>query len=475
MLRHAVLLAFVAASAVGDHHMEDGNGPRPMMPLVGPKERQKLRYHIENLYDGSPIDHPASPAVIEISLTCHGELKLDVSAPFYYSPHPKESRLHPECPNMPVWGLWDYEMIELHFLNDNDEYFDIRVSPHGQYMGFIYKGQRNQIMTHVPEHHLTVEVHNPCLTPDAMGVKPDCHEPWSATTILSRSYLPPNVTKFNAHYIHGKTWGEMEPKPEDTVYESLYPQGPDAEKPDFHELSKFQPIDLSVLGYIELGRYSPLWMHAMGKIDIQNWTPIVHDSKCKYETTSDKYNVHVDLKRNTAEENVHISVSVMDMEGFKNVIPETVMEAGPTSKLGTKSESVWLNFQCAGGNYLRVGVNPKGAYNVMYVPGEGKMAHGEKKSEIKLGEKGAVCTEGKGPNWHCEFKIPFELLPPRTEEYYQQILHFHKVKTETGEVKTFTGAVCPSFEDGKEFSWKGCSSDKRYYGPFDEPALDKES
>ena len=77
------------------------------------------------------------------------------------------------------------------------------------------------------------------------------------------------------------------------------------------------------------------------------------------QTTSDKYNVHVDLKRNTAEENVHISVSVMDMEGFKNVIPETVMEAGPTSKLGTKSESVWLNFQCAGGNYLRVGVNPK--------------------------------------------------------------------------------------------------------------------
>ena len=77
------------------------------------------------------------------------------------------------------------------------------------------------------------------------------------------------------------------------------------------------------------------------------------------QTTSDKYNVHVDLKRNTAEENVHISVSVMDMEGFKNVIPETVAEAGPTSKLGTKSESVWLNFQCAGGNYLRVGVNPK--------------------------------------------------------------------------------------------------------------------
>ena len=64
---------------------------------------------------------------------------------------------------------------------------------------------------------------------------------------------------------------------------SIYFKGSDAEKPDFHELSTFQPIDLSVLGYIELGRYSPLWMHAMGKIDIQNWTPIVHDSKCNYK------------------------------------------------------------------------------------------------------------------------------------------------------------------------------------------------
>ena len=52
-----------------------------------------------------------------------------------------------------------------------------------------------------------------------------------------------------------------------------------------------------------------------------------------------------------------------------------------------------------------ISIIQQGAYNVMYVPGEGKMAHGEKMSEIKLGEKGAVCTEGKGPNWHCEFKV----------------------------------------------------------------------
>ena len=47
MLRFAALLAFAAASAIG---MEDAPSPghRPM-PLVGPKDRQKLRYHIENV------------------------------------------------------------------------------------------------------------------------------------------------------------------------------------------------------------------------------------------------------------------------------------------------------------------------------------------------------------------------------------------------------------------------------------------
>jgi len=374
---------------------------------------------------------------------------------------------------MPVWGLWEYEMIELHFLNDNDEYFDIRLSPHGQYMGFLYEGARNQILTHVPEHHLQVEVHNPCLTPDGLDVVPDCHEPWSATTILSRNYLPPNVTKFNAHYIHGKDWGVPKPKPEDTVYESLYPQGPEAEKPNFHDLSTFQPINLTKLGYIDLEMYSPIWLHAMGKIDIQNWNPIVHDSKCNYETTSDQYSAYVDLKRDTKEEEIAVTVAVMDKEEFKSVIPEAVMTAGPTSKLGTKSESVWINFQCKGGNYLRIGVNPKGAYNAEYVPAEGDMAHGEKKTEMKL-QSGVECTQGKGADWECNFKIPFDLLPPRTEEYYLQVLHFHKVKTEAGDVKTFDGAMCPSFEEGKDFSWKGCSIDKRSFGPFDEKAKDKD-
>ena len=44
MLRLAVLMAIAAASAIGQEYPEH----RPM-PLVGERERQKLRYHIENV------------------------------------------------------------------------------------------------------------------------------------------------------------------------------------------------------------------------------------------------------------------------------------------------------------------------------------------------------------------------------------------------------------------------------------------
>ena len=94
--------------------------------------------------------------------------------------------------------------------------------------------------------------------------------------------------------------------------------------------------------------------------------PTTVDTFFFQQKTSDDYNVHVDLKRNTADKKVEVNVAVMDMETFKNVIPDTLMEAGPTSKLGTKSESVWINFQCAGGNYLRVGVNPKVSLAIIF-------------------------------------------------------------------------------------------------------------
>ncbi len=64
----------------------------------------------------------------------------------------------------------------------------------------------------------------------------------------------------------------METPPEDDKsYESLYPRGvgavPGEDEPDFHELSSFGEIDLTVLGYVEDGEHSEIWRHALGKSD----------------------------------------------------------------------------------------------------------------------------------------------------------------------------------------------------------------
>lgn len=133
--------------------------------------------------------------------------------------------------------------------------------------------------------------------------------------------------------------------------------------------------------------------------------------------------------------------------------------------MDTKCESVWFNFENKLGDYLRVGINPRGAYNIKYVPKDNEAGM---KEGIKL-ESGVICKQGDGANYECTFSLPYDLFPISTYDYRFQALHFHHVKTESGEEKEFVGAVCPSFEEGKEFCWKGCTADKRFFGSHDEP------
>ncbi len=165
--------------------------------------------------------------------------------------------------------------------------------------------------------------------------------------------------------------------------------------------------------------------------------------------------------RKSDKKTVMVTASVMDKKEFENVICDKANEPGPTTKLETDKESVWINFQNHNGDYLRVGINPKEAYNIK------KVTHDEDgkevvKEDIKI-ESGVTCELEKGPNYECSFELPFHLLPSITMDYKFQILHFHRVKTEGGEEKTFTGALCPTTKEDKEFCWKGCNSDKRFF------------
>ena len=115
-------------------------------------------------------------------MTLCATTRIDVSAPFYNSPIPPEGPIKLGCPNKPYFGLWNYEVIELYFLNDEGQYFDIRISPRGRFFGIIHRytvsdvkhegfivhmfnhsAEKKNALSHLPEHTLPIEVHNPCL------------------------------------------------------------------------------------------------------------------------------------------------------------------------------------------------------------------------------------------------------------------------------------------------------------------------
>ena len=75
---------------------------------------------------------------------------------------------------------------------------------------------------------------------------------WEGRAIIPSSYFPPNVSLFNAYAIHGV--GDARRKVDiveagiidpNYRYEALYESSGPA--PDFHRLSKFQPIDFQYL------------------------------------------------------------------------------------------------------------------------------------------------------------------------------------------------------------------------------------
>jgi hypothetical protein len=126
-----------------------------------------------------------------------------------------------------------FQVIEVYFANDKNEYFKLGVSPAGRYSGSINSEERQSALNHVPM-HLPIEIHNDCLDKNTDVVK-NCSKIWSATTIIEREVLPSNVTKFNAHFTHGNEWGESNPVVES--YESLYPQESLIKKPDYHNMA----------------------------------------------------------------------------------------------------------------------------------------------------------------------------------------------------------------------------------------------
>ena len=134
-------------------------------------------------------------------------LVVRVDAPFFNDPPPGAS------PGL-TWRLWEYEVVELFLLGDNDEYLELEFGPHGHYLALMLNGRRN-ITARPPLHEFLVSQRRLAR--------------WQCRAVVPLSYLPTSIKSFNACAVHGVQGNRR--------YLSL--SSTDAKQPDFHDLSQF--------------------------------------------------------------------------------------------------------------------------------------------------------------------------------------------------------------------------------------------
>ncbi|XP_061441032.1 UPF0462 protein C4orf33 homolog [Rhineura floridana] len=179
-----------------------------------------MEFKIEHTWNSFPVSH--DPVMIRLSPEDAGIL-VEVNAPFFNDPSAP-----PGEPGKPFNGLWDYEVVEAFFLNDQtQQYLEVELCPHGQHLVLLLSGRRKVCKQELP---LMFEV-------SRISAK------WNGRAHLPWSYFPPATNKFNAYAIHGSGVNR--------TYEALYPvpqhEIETNQKPDFHRLEYFKCLNLKLL------------------------------------------------------------------------------------------------------------------------------------------------------------------------------------------------------------------------------------
>ena len=182
--------------------------------LLGSAADTTQRLTITRCWDGGP----ARPSErVDIALQWRSKagrtlegLLLSFDAPLHGDPPPAG-----HAGSTP--GLWDYEVVEVMLLGDDDRYLELEFGPHGHYLALKLHGVRN-----VVAEGMALEV---TTTRDA--------ERWRCEAVIPASLLPPGVNRVNAFAIHGVGG--------DRRYLALRPAGGD--RPNFHVLAVFGDLD----------------------------------------------------------------------------------------------------------------------------------------------------------------------------------------------------------------------------------------
>jgi hypothetical protein len=97
-----------------------------------------MEFAIGQMWDG--LGQVTQPATLRLLASEVDELVLEVRAPYYGDPAPPGGKVG-EAYNQ----LWEYEVVEAFFLNQEDQYLELEFGPHGQHLALLLAGRRNII------------------------------------------------------------------------------------------------------------------------------------------------------------------------------------------------------------------------------------------------------------------------------------------------------------------------------------------
>ncbi len=194
---------------------------------------QPLRFTIARTFDAVAA-HRHEHVRCELRTRADGGLRWSLDAPCHDDPPPGHAAGQP-LPAGSTPGLWNFEVVELMLLGDDNRYLEVEVGPHGHFLVLQLHGVRRVVETGLP---LALQIDRPPFNAEEAPR-------WRATVDLPASLLPIGVSRFNAFAIHGE--GEAR------RYLALSPAG--GKIADFHVLDTFLTIPearaLSVRALIE--------------------------------------------------------------------------------------------------------------------------------------------------------------------------------------------------------------------------------
>ena len=169
---------------------------------------KRFEFLIASTWDGEPV-LPAEQAQVLLSLGAE-HLEIEIDAPLHGDPVPPG-------PVGSTDSLWEYEVVELFLLGEEERYLELEFGPQGHFLGLALEGVRNRVsVVDSIEYEAT----------RAAGR-------WRGRARLAAAWLPSGVRAANAFAIHGEGRHRR--------YLAASPVPGDG--PDFHRLGAFPALD----------------------------------------------------------------------------------------------------------------------------------------------------------------------------------------------------------------------------------------